>query len=1252
MEQFEQLLTCCVCLDRYRIPKLLPCQHSFCMEPCMEGLVDYVRRQVKCPECRAEHRIPYNGVQAFPTNVTLQRFLELHIEITGELPDPTSGQIMERCSVCSEKSYLSYCAHCEKKICEDCKSAHMDILRREITRFNSQIRRSLHRLQDTLAIIEKNTTSLQTNCVGVTEEIDEIYRRITKAIKDRTDQLRGEVDRYHTIEMRNLTTLKENLDLEIQNISGNCDIVDKYMNDTVEWDDCELMDTKEIFLKTVEFLRHFEYENADYTRRVRFLVSIDPNQLVMNLATFGDLNIAPHSQPSGSVSSSHLAPPSGLQPGLMRSKSDHRLATQFRQQEERVGYNDEPVLGGRKFGERPVRANNDRYGGGGDSNNSRYGRGADYDYENDYDNDQPTSRTGKSSRFRSRFVRSHQNEDSDSEQQETKRQQELEKKKDRVLSGEDVSRGQLSGIIRLSDCARVIQRLADIGKEKKEKKVDTAAQAAVQAAIQAQKASMQRPKQGAAAQRQVSEDDEISRIKRQNKNAPGGATTQASTVGPTAATTDSERPAADRVAALKRTGLGQGTSEESDSSNHASPSKAPVSAQVAAVKKTTRSGSSDSTASTESSTSSAAAAAPSSSRARESPARTRATPAATTNATGSSASSSGAATTEKKPFVSRFLPQHSSAATSNDKKKAESESSSEEETSTEESEDEVDTKTKTTAATTTSLAAKSPAGGSALSSTAGAGSSSSGASSYRERLEARRNSRDDASSRTSSSYATPSSSGTSGYGSSTRQRPVPAAHHAHDSDDRYGSGSAASGSRYSGYGGSDLARSRSSHALKSRDNSPITERPTRPAIVTAAGSSTSAAADSKDGEAMSSWARYLKNKYGNKIVKDTPSTSSSNASAVPSSSHSHGAGVGVGGSSSSSSGSSAAGRSHASDVSRRLSLGLPLRQANELASSDDDGSKNGVGSPTSPTVAAAAVAGITGAAGTSLRELYLRKRQQLFQLGGRGSEPGSFTWPRGVAVGPDNSFVVADSSNHRVQVFDSNGIFVKSFGEFGCREGEFDCLAGVAINRIGQYIIADRYNHRIQVLDPQGRFLRAFGSQGITDGKFNYPWGIATDSLGFIYVCDKENHRVQVFQSDGTFVGKFGKLGPLEGELEHPHYIAVSNTNRVIVSDSNNHRIQIFDVNGKVLKIIGSEGSDDGQLKFPRGIAVDDQGYIVIADAGNNRIQIYSPDGTFLKTFGSWGSGQTEFKGLEGVGIMSNGNILVCDRENHRVQVF
>lgn len=110
------------------------------------------------------------------------------------------------------------------------------------------------------------------------------------------------------------------------------------------------------------------------------------------------------------------------------------------------------------------------------------------------------------------------------------------------------------------------------------------------------------------------------------------------------------------------------------------------------------------------------------------------------------------------------------------------------------------------------------------------------------------------------------------------------------------------------------------------------------------------------------------------------------------------------------------------------------------------------------------VAGIAAAAvGTSPRTRYLQKCHQLFEIGSRGSEPGLFTWPRGVAVGPDNSIVVADSSNHRVQVFDANGKFLKEFGQYGNGEGEFDCLAGVAVNRIGQYIIADRYNHRIQV---------------------------------------------------------------------------------------------------------------------------------------------------------------------------------------------
>ncbi|XP_053998843.1 uncharacterized protein LOC128887216 isoform X1 [Hylaeus anthracinus] len=494
MEQFEQLLTCAICLDRYRNPKLLPCQHSFCMEPCMDGLVDYVRRQVKCPECRAEHRIPYQGVQAFPTNVTLQRFLELHIEITGELPDPTSGQTMERCGVCSEKSYCSLCVHCEKKCCPECKDAHMDILRREITRINSQIRRGLHRLQDALALVEKNTLGLQTNCASVAEEVDEIYRRLSKALKDRTEHLRNEVDRYLSTELRGLIQLKENLELEIANIQSNCDLAEAHINENVPWDDSELLDTKELFLRTVEFIRNFEYEAGDYSRRVRFVMAHDPNQLVLHVAGYGELNIKPETGSGGLLgSSSSLAPPGGS-PGLMRSKSDHRLASQYRQQEE----------------ERLAR--------------NRYLPEYDY-HSNRYEAPEYEVSRNKS-RYRSRFMRHRDGDDSDGDTRSTVRftstPQDSSGLRERVLDTEDAARGPLSGIFRLTDSPRVMKKLQEYERAGKRKKEEPAPHPVQQP--QPPKPQVQVRKVPTAMARQTSDDDEISRIKKQNKTTAAPAT--------------------------------------------------------------------------------------------------------------------------------------------------------------------------------------------------------------------------------------------------------------------------------------------------------------------------------------------------------------------------------------------------------------------------------------------------------------------------------------------------------------------------------------------------------------------------------------------------------------------------------------------------------------------------------------------------------------------------------------------------------
>ncbi|XP_074113806.1 tripartite motif containing protein thin isoform X3 [Cotesia typhae] len=1209
MEQFEQLLTCAICLDRYRNPKLLPCQHSFCMEPCMDGLVDYVRRQVKCPECRAEHRIPYQGVQAFPTNVTLQRFLELHIEITGELPDPTSGQTMERCGVCSEKSYCSLCVHCDKKCCPECKDAHMDILRREITRINSQIRRGLHRLQDALALVEKNTLSLQTNCASVAEEVDEIYRRLSKALKDRTEHLRNEIERYSGTELRLLIQLKENLELEIANIQSNCDLAEAHINENVPWDDAELLDTKELFLRTVEFIRNYEYELGDYGRRVRFVMAHDPNQLVLHVAGYGELNIKPETGSTGHLGTTGgLAPPGGS-PGLMRSKSDHRLASQYRQEEERLSRN-------------------------------RYV--PDYEYDTP-DYEAPRNK----SRYRSRFMRQRDGEESDGDTRSSVRFSSSAEQapREKVLYTEDAARGPISGIFRLTDSPRVMKKLQECERASKRKKDDPAVVTPIAAAptqTQPPKTTQVQPKKSPAPTKQSSEDDEISRIKKQNKANP-----QAEAV--------EERPAATPTPVAREP-------ETED--------RRPVVRRISSEPHTpgVRSASSDSSTGSESSAGSGIRSTGATFTTEEMKQKylSRAPPQTTnTNSVSSTnpARESASATTapSSRPFQSRFLgnratPPAPSPAPVPEKKKEEEDddddtSSSSEETETETEESETDTRTSSAPATSErrevamaktdigpllarsaearrgskeespSTRYSSPRGSPALSTSSPTGTSSP--SGYTSRFLNKSRSqaavtatreREREREREPEPEVEPLSPRSRYTALKERRQRVARSRSSHnfgnddiDLEEDPPSPTTQSPNAYlaAKYGaGSELARSRSTHALKSREPSPERERP----------------GAEKDGAALSSWARYLKNKYGNRSTKDKEPTSTS---AISSSS--------------------------TSAASRRLSLGLPLRHAGQTSfESSDDDQKNPSGSPTSPTAAH----GIPAVAGSSTRNQYLLKRKQLLKFGMRGSGAGCFTWPRGLAVGPDNSIVVADSSNHRVQVFDGNGNFVKEFGTYGSGEGEFDCLAGVAVNRIGQFIIADRYNHRIQVLDPSGRFLRAFGSQGTGDGRFNYPWGITTDALGFIYVCDKENHRVQVFQSDGTFVGKFSSCGSGRGQLEHPHYIAVSNTNRVIVSDSNNHRIQIFDVGGRVLTAFGSEGSDDGQFKFPRGVAVDDQGYIIVADSGNNRIQIFTPDGLFLRAFGNWGSGDAEFKGLEGVAVTSVGNIVVCDRENHRVQIF
>ena len=85
-DALEKILECPICLDQIENPKMLPCQHSFCMTKCLENLLELKRKrkQVTCPMCRKKFPVPVCG---FPNNYVLQNLLEKQKEISNRNPD-------------------------------------------------------------------------------------------------------------------------------------------------------------------------------------------------------------------------------------------------------------------------------------------------------------------------------------------------------------------------------------------------------------------------------------------------------------------------------------------------------------------------------------------------------------------------------------------------------------------------------------------------------------------------------------------------------------------------------------------------------------------------------------------------------------------------------------------------------------------------------------------------------------------------------------------------------------------------------------------------------------------------------------------------------------------------------------------------------------------------------------------------------------------------------------------------------------
>ena len=129
---------------------------------------------------------------------------------------------------------------------------------------------------------------------------------------------------------------------------------------------------------------------------------------------------------------------------------------------------------------------------------------------------------------------------------------------------------------------------------------------------------------------------------------------------------------------------------------------------------------------------------------------------------------------------------------------------------------------------------------------------------------------------------------------------------------------------------------------------------------------------------------------------------------------------------------------------------------------------------------------------------------------------GQFKTPRSVCVDCKGHIIVADYS-HRVQVLSKDGVSILKFGDSGPEKLLFP--VGCAYYK-DMFVVADSGNSCLKVFDSSGRFLRKIGEKGNEDGQFTNPWRLYIDIHGNILVGDKDCGHVQQFTMEGCFTGR------------------------------------------------------------------------------------------------------------------------------------
>ncbi|KAH9503123.1 hypothetical protein Btru_070000 [Bulinus truncatus] len=205
----------------------------------------------------------------------------------------------------------------------------------------------------------------------------------------------------------------------------------------------------------------------------------------------------------------------------------------------------------------------------------------------------------------------------------------------------------------------------------------------------------------------------------------------------------------------------------------------------------------------------------------------------------------------------------------------------------------------------------------------------------------------------------------------------------------------------------------------------------------------------------------------------------------------------------------------------------------------------------------------------------------------------------------------SDTTNAKFEL--EQGKLIKKVGRKGRGRGQFHMPCGVTTTRSGDVIVADTENHRIQIFNPEGVFKFKFGEKGSKPTQLCYPMGVAVTSTDDIVITDSVNAAIKIFTLDGMLKNCFVHTT----DVEFPHGVCVTLDDDIIVTDICKHCVVVLTATGSVSHSFGGYGDGPRQFDHPYCVTTNSSKQIIVSDTGNNSVKIFHFQGRLLRCFSS-----------------------------------